>query len=62
LDSKNKILDQVIEIELNTKNKSIDLDNIRDIEFINSGREELLLNFLASNIISISLDSEIIIF
>jgi hypothetical protein len=43
-----------IEEELRAKDNSIDLDNLNDIEFIDSGRSELLLDSLISDAINIS--------
>jgi hypothetical protein len=45
----------LIKEELRAKDNSINLDNLNNIEFINSGQSELLLDSLISNVINISL-------
>jgi hypothetical protein len=44
----------LIEKELRAKDNSINLDNLNDIEFIDSGRSELLLDLLIGDVINIS--------
>jgi hypothetical protein len=44
----------LIEEELRAEDNSIDLDNLNDIEFIDSGRSELLLDSLIGDAINIS--------
>jgi hypothetical protein len=46
----------LIEKELRAKDNFIDLDNLNDIEFIDSGRSELLLDSLIGDAINISLE------
>jgi hypothetical protein len=45
----------LIKEELRAEDNSINLDNLNDVEFINSGRSELLLDSLISDAINISL-------
>jgi hypothetical protein len=44
----------LIKEELRAKDNFINLNNLNDIKFINSGRSELLLNSLISDVIYIS--------
>jgi hypothetical protein len=44
----------LIKEELRAKDNFIDLDNLNDIEFIDSGRSELLLDLLIGDVINIS--------
>jgi hypothetical protein len=44
----------LIEEELRAEDNSINLDNLNDIEFINSGQSELLLDSLIDDAINIS--------
>jgi hypothetical protein len=46
----------LIEEELRAEDNFIKLDNLNDIEFIDSGRSELLLDLLISDVINISLE------
>jgi hypothetical protein len=59
-DDDNSEFDKLIKEELRAKDYSIELDNLNDIEFIDSGRSELLLDSLirdAINIGSLELNS-----
>jgi hypothetical protein len=44
----------LIKKELRAEDNSINLDNLNDIEFIDSGQSELLLDWLINNVINIS--------
>jgi hypothetical protein len=46
----------LIKEELKAKDNSINLDNLNDIEFIDSGQSKLLLDSLIDNAINISLE------
>ncbi|CZT07044.1 uncharacterized protein RAG0_12650 [Rhynchosporium agropyri] len=45
--------DQIVEEELQAEDKSIELDDLNDIEFLNSGRRELLLDSLIGDSVTL---------
>jgi hypothetical protein len=55
-DKEDEEFDLLVEEELRAKDNSIKLDDLNDIEFIDSGRSELLLDSLIRDAINISLE------